>query len=395
MKSNYGIDKIIGLDYFITDTKGIGGRLRQRIEDFSVEELFDPAEEDPKGEYTHFILEKRDWETLKAIKVIAKALRVSRKRFGFAGTKDKRAVTRQRVAVWKVEPEELAKVKIKDLSLSGFRKSDKRVNLGDAEGNIFRVIVRALEDGEDLKDTVLETETQLHERGIPNYFGYQRFGVVRPNTHIVGEELIKGDIKGAVMAYLCNPFENEKEDAYNARRLLEETGDIKVALKTFPTRLNYERAMLEHLSHHPNDYVGALRRLPKKLRWMLVHAYQSYLFNKILSKMIGEGVTIRHRKVPLFGFDSEFSEGEQGDMERSILEEESVSLGDFKIPSMPELSLKGRLREACIETDIDTKIGEDELNENRLKCVVEFSLPTGSYATTLLREFMKTDPLNY
>ncbi len=395
MKSDYKVENIIGLDYFITDTKGIGGRLRQQIEDFQVEELFTPDDENPEGEYTHFIMEKFDWDTLKALKRLSRALRVSRKRFGFAGTKDKRAVTRQRVAVWNVKPEVLEKVRLKDISLSDFKRSDKRVNLGDAIGNKFVIVLRDVNGENQVSDVITKTNEQLVEKGIPNFFGYQRFGVIRPNTHQVGRELVNGNIDKAVMAYLGNPFENEREDAYTARKSFEETGDYKEALKNFPKRLNYERTMLQHLSQVPNDYAGALRKLPKKLRWMLVHAYQSYLYNKILSGMVEKGLSIQDQQIPLFGYDSMFSEGEQGEIEKTILDEENVTFEDFKNPSMPELTLKSLLRDACIKTEISYKAEEDELNDGKTKCTFEFDLPTGTYATTVLREFMKAEPMSY
>lgn len=395
MKSTYKVDNIIGLEQYISNTEGIGGRLRQQIEDFYVEELFNPDEEDPEGEYTHFIIEKRDWDTFKCIKRLSRALRVSRKRFGFAGTKDKRALTRQRMAVWKVLPEQLAKLKLMDITLSDFKRSNDRVNLGDALGNRFTIALRDLEKEDTLKETIQKINEEIIEKGIPNYFGYQRFGVIRPNTHLVGKELVNGHIDQAVDAYICNPFENEREDTYNARKNLEETGDYKEAIKNFPKRLDYERTIIQHLIEKPNDYAGALRKLPKKLRWMLVHAYQSYIFNRILGKMIVKELPIKDCQIPLFGLNSEFTEGEQGEIEKSVLEDENLTFDDFKVPSMPELTLKGLLRDADIKTEIRYTIEDDELNEDKSKCTFTFDLNTGTYATTVLREFMKTDPLNY
>jgi len=387
MKSSYKLDGLLGLEYFITDTCGTGGKLRTRVEDFFVEELQNDTEEHPDGEYTHFTLEKTNWDTLRAIKEIARSLGVSRKRFGFAGTKDRRAVTRQRVAIWKVEPEVLKRVKIRDLNLSDFKKSDERVSLGDAAGNRFKITVRDVTTEKDRLETILkETASQLEYRGVPNYFGYQRFGTIRPNTHLVGRELLRGDIKGAALAYLTNPFDSEREDAYNARKILEETMDFKRALEIFPKRLGYERSMLDLLSKNPNDYAGALRRLPKKLRRMLVHAYQGYLFNKILSRAIEKN--IESETIPLFGSETLFSDGEQSDIEMSVLEEEGTSLEDFNISSMPELSEKGHFRDAFIRAHPKFTVNEDAYT-------CEFELPKGSYATVVLREFMKTDPLNY
>lgn len=387
MKSPYKLDKLLGLEYFITDTEGTCGKLRTHMEDFSVEEIQGKTCENPDGEYTHFTLEKINWNTLHAIKEIAKSLRVSHRRFGFAGTKDRRALTRQRIAVWKIEPKDLEQVNIRGLKLYDFKKSDERVSLGDAGGNRFKIAVRDVSIERDRLGALLEdTASQLKARQVPNYFGYQRFGTIRPNTHIVGKEILKGDIKGAVLAYLTNPFNGEREDAYNARNVLQETMDFKMALELFPKRLDYERSMLRPLSKNPDDYAGALRKLPQKLRMMLIHACQGHLFNQILSKVIEEH--IETRAIPLFGYETLFSGGEQGEIEMAVLEEENITPENFDIAVMPELSMEGQYRDAFIY--VHPKFTVDE---GGYTC--EFELPNGSYATVVLREFMKTDPLSY
>ena len=401
MKSPYELDNLLGLSYFITDTPGIGGRLRTTAEDFVVTELYEDCEEVREGEYTHFTLEKMNWDTHRAIKFIAKRLGVSHKRFGFAGTKDKRAVTSQRVAVWNVDTEDLRKVDIKGIKLSNFRRSDRRISLGESLGNRFEIAVRDIRDTrpgnarglydiQELQELLESISSRLKEAGVPNYFGYQRFGVTRPNTHLVGRNIINGDLRSAVLSYLGRPYKSEREDVYEARKFVDDTGDFKKALEIFPRRLNYERNMLDALSKNPNDFAGALRRLPKKLRWMLVHAYQSYLFNRILSLSIERGIEREEiDKIPLFGYESSFSPGIAGEIEKTVLEEEGISFDQFKIPSMPELSSRGFLRDAFIEIDPDFEIRDVQ------NVLVRFSLPTGSYATVVMREFMKTDPLNY
>ncbi|RLG59239.1 MAG: tRNA pseudouridine(13) synthase TruD, partial [Candidatus Hydrothermarchaeota archaeon] len=214
--------------------------------------------------------------------------------------------------------------------------------------------------------------------------GYQRFGTTRPNTHLVGREIIKGNLEEAVLSYLAKPFESESREAYNARKFLESTRDYKRALEIFPDNLRYEKAMLNHLVKKPRDYAGALRKLPLKLRRMLVHAYQSYLFNKILSKTIEMQEKIKGRKIPLIGYRTKL-----GEIEKEILEKEGIEKENFKIKSMPELSLEGSERDACIDSEIKVEL----LNSNA--CVFNFTLPKGSYATVVLREFMKAEPLNY
>jgi tRNA pseudouridine13 synthase len=188
--------------------------------------------------------------------------------------------------------------------------------------------------------------------------------------------------------------------------------------------------MLECLAEKPDDYAGALRRLPKKLRELFVQAYQSYLFNRSLSKRIEEGVPLNKADVgdyavniersglplitmyrivsetvnaevndkiktgkmrlaiPLVGFKQRPMLGPQGEIEKQILEEEDVSIQDFKVTALPEVAEKGRLRTAA------TPINEFSLEESTREktkgiAKVAFVLYRGSYATVFLREIMK------
>jgi tRNA pseudouridine13 synthase len=387
MHTTHSLEDSVGIRYFITDTPGIGGQLRQRFEDFQVSEVPVKKQTDDEGDYVHFTLEKTNWDTIRAISALSRAMGVSRKRFGFAGTKDKRAVTRQRMAVWNVSPERLETVKVKDLRIYDLKKSSERILVGDLKGNEFEITVH---EPQSRDETVIEQcMDQIHSRGVPNYFGYQRFGLQRPNTHIVGRKLVEGNIEGAVMSYLADYYDGERDDAREARRSLKETGDFKQALADFPKRLGYERTMLDHLYKNPTDFAGALRRLHKKLRQLLVHGYQSYLFNLTLSEMIEEEIDIHKVDIPLFGYKSKFTNSRQGEIERSVMDSEDMDFRSFKIAAMPEISPRGSYRSASLETEITYEVRDDE------SIKFKFFLPKGNYATMIMREFMKTDPMNY
>ena len=390
VRSSYELDHQLGLDYFTTISNGVGGKLRERIEDFIVDEIPKHTDLAANGEYTHFNMEKENWETISAVRAIARSLDVSYKRFGYAGNKDRRAVTTQRIAAWQVEQEQLMKVQLYGIRLYDFTKSNSRISLGDSEGNRFRITIRNPElRGQELEASMKAASEQIEIAGVPNYFGYQRFGTVRPNTHLVGRELVKGNLEAAVMRYLCYPYATERPECQAARRYLEETHDFGGALRIYPHRLVFERMMLDALRNNPRDFVGALRRLPKKIRKLLVHAYQAYLFNRTLSAMIEREMNTSVHHVPLIGFNSSFSEGPQGELEKTILDEEGISRKEFLTRSVPELSCKGYLRASSVNLKPVLKMVSDET------VVVEFTLPTGSYATTALREFMKADPLSY
>ena len=391
------LEHSVGMELYKSDTEGIGGKIKQVPEDFVVEEVTPdekPLEVDKDigfnkgelGEYLHFTLQKYNWDTIRALKVISNRLNVSRKRFGFAGTKDKRALTTQRVSVWDTKVEGLQKIRLKDITLRDFSYADERINLGDLWGNRFIVTVRKIDLLENSIDKRINLVMDELDSGIPNFFGVQRFGTVRPITHQVGEWILRRDFKRAVMVYLSAVYEKESEESREARRVLSETEDFKEALKRFPKHLGYESSMLNHLAKNPTDYIGALRELPKKLRWMFVHAYQAYIFNKTLSEYMRKEIEVE--KLPLAGSEIELDE-----ITARILKEKEISQKNFKIEEMPELSSKGMYRDCFmyIKGFEVVSTGKDELNEGKRKAAIRFSLLKGSYATTVLREIMKNE----
>jgi tRNA pseudouridine13 synthase len=205
-----------------------------------------------------------------------------------------------------------------------------------------------------------------------------------------------------------------------------------------PVFLRYERAMLNELVRGGEEtlddvrFRAALAVLPRNLQKMFVHAYQAYLFNLIVSRrlerglpfneaMVGDVVCyhderglpdparvervtaakvdainrlIRHGRAfvtaPLIGSDTEFAEGEVGELEREVLEAEAVSVGDFQLDNLPDLSSKGNRRPILVPVTVTcSELLEDELNPGRWSVRLDFFLPKGSYATVMLREYTK------
>ncbi|WP_457612527.1 tRNA pseudouridine(13) synthase TruD [Methanopyrus sp.] len=344
-----------------------------------------------RGPHTLFYLEKYDWDTMKAVRRIARALKKHHRHFGIAGMKDKQAVTSQRVTVRGVPPAVLARLRIRDLKVIPMGRARRKLRPGDLWGNRFVITVR----GAKIRRLSEALETVRKLGGVPNYYGLQRFGSRRPVTHVVGKYVVLNDWEKAVKTFLTLEYPRESPEALEARRWLKEHwGEFKEALRRFPKFLDYERHILEHLARHPHDYINAFRRLPMWIRRMFVHAYQSYLFNRILSERIAQGLPV-HRPVegdvtqdglptiPLPGFRTEFSDGPQGEIEREVLEEEGVRLEDFEIKSMPELSAGGDRKPALLRVyGLHAEaIGDDTVR-------FTFSLPRGGYATTVLRELL-------
>lgn len=270
--------------------------------------------------------------------------------------------------------------------------------------------------------------------GVPNFFGIQRFGIQRPITHIVGRKFVEGDIKGAALEYIARPYPAESEDARQARQYVLDTLDFKGGIGKFPLRLRYERAMMSQLVEKPGDYAGAFNALSPNLRKMFVHAYQSYLFNLILSRRLERGLPInealpgdivcfknaaglpdptRMQNVdedtldginnlirrgrafvtgPIIGYETPMSGGLACEIEQAVIKEEKVDIEGFRMPAVPELASKGLRREIIIPVKPEYKVTEDKLNTGYSAVELAFDLQRGAYATTVLREYMKSDP---
>jgi len=92
---------------------------------------------------------------------------------------------------------------------------------------------------------------------------------------------------------------------------------------------------------------------------------------------------------PLVGYETRFAEGQAGEIERAVVKELDIDLEGFKVPVMPELASRGLRREIILPFKPESNVGEDEKNPGKTKLTLSFSLQKGSYATVVLREYMK------
>ncbi|MFH1696685.1 MAG: tRNA pseudouridine(13) synthase TruD [Candidatus Diapherotrites archaeon] len=425
-----GKESSAGLEHYSTASEGIGGSIKRRISDFKVCEI-NPAgkactieafaeegekkeirkkwpkepEGLPRGEGEQLILtmEKFNLDVNDAIRRIARFLQTSKKRVGYAGMKDKRAITAQRITLWKPDYERVKSFDSRYIDLRDAEWGNDKMRLGDLQGNEFEITIREIGlEKKEVEKRVKECFKQM-KNGIANYFGEQRFGGIRMVTHIVGREFVRGNMEDGIMIYLTATVPGEEEDVKKARIALGKTRDFSQASKDFPVKYRYERAIIHHLCKYPNDFVGAFRKLPRALCYLFTHAYQSYLFNLIINKRIESGIGLGKINedvlidglptAPLFGFESKFAEGRIGKIERMVLEEEGITLAQFKVKEMPEISSKGARKNIALYPEKMKLHGvaDDEFNTGKLKAVISFRLTKGNYATTVLRELMKNE----
>ncbi|CAD7703369.1 unnamed protein product [Ostreobium quekettii] len=235
--------------------------------------------------YVHFLLYKENMDNQVALNTLGRLLRVPTSTFRFAGTKDKRGITVQRISGFKVSPGRLAALnaRLLGLKVGNFSFADDNLYLGQLAGNQFEIVLRNVEGVDD--QMVRQLRESLRTRGFINYFGLQRFGSKVP-THRIGLELLKGDWCEAA-ALILQGWEGDNNDVMEARRLCVENKDFKGALKLLPRAFVSERRLLEgYIQHGQNNHLNALFAIPVNIRTMYVHAYQSYLWNHAASHRI-------------------------------------------------------------------------------------------------------------
>ena len=292
----------IGLTGYATDASGIGGLVKTRVEDFRVEELSTKLSMDQRGRFTVARITLRNWETNRFIARLAKALGIPKERIFFAGTKDKRAITRQ-LFVIDAPANKVSGVELTDVDIEVLGRTHQKIGFGNHRGNRFTITVRgcAHPDGSPMSDEEAMAEIErihamleqtLGAERFPNWIGPQRFGSGRPVTAEVGRHVIAGRFEDAVMAYLSMPGTGEAPDVASFRARVREEGITEEVIEACPDWMDFERRMATHLLEKPDDHVGAFRRLPNNLQLMTVHALQSVVFNRALHARLEEGLPL-------------------------------------------------------------------------------------------------------
>lgn len=450
----------IGLTGYAVESSGIGGVLKGRVADFRVDEISTKISLDPRGRFTAANITLTNWETNRFIGKLAKACGISRNRIFFAGTKDKRAITRQ-VFIIDAPQNKVANVEIPDVEIEILGRTHQKIGFGNHKGNRFTIVTRGCchPDGSPMTnseamDKIAEIEKSMQEKlgsGLfPNWIGPQRFGAGRPVTPVVGRHVIAGDWESAVMAYLCMEGD-ENDDVANFRKHIRDNGITEEALEIIPHWLGFERDMLRHMINNPEDWVGAFRKLPNNLQLMTVHSLQSVVFNKTIHSRITDEIPLSNPIVgdvvgriddngqletsslvvvedrtlnrisrncqlgrlavtaQLPGSSMQKPSGKFGEIESTVLKQMGLDQTTWHVEKIGRLTTKGTRRPMVTtfsefqyepvpvagEETMGDKWSdgprEGELWNPEGACIrFRFTLPSGSYATTLLREFMRT-----
>lgn len=380
--------KWIGIEVF-DDTLPVG-YLRLMPQDFIVEEIATdgtihtvdvesleiPSSE---GKTVYADLVKVGVSTLEAQSQIAETLSIQPQNIGFAGIKDRLALTSQEISIRDVAEADILKAQADNFFLKNAHKGKGAIANGDLRGNRFTIVLRLQKPlSEKEISRIEESLEQIKEEGFWNFFSFQRFGTPRLLSHKLGLHIIKGEFEEAVKMFFVHQSPRELPYFKHIREEIEKRWDnweeIKTLLDPFPPHFPIELKFVEHLLNNPKDFLGALHTVPDQIR-LWIYAYDSYLFNRKLSQLIKEG------EVPLnLPLLTSFSPHDW-EPYKEFLEQDSLDIPSRHYKKFPFIRVASRTWPVLQRIEIHSIAFQDKF------AIFAFSLPKGTYATTLLMNF--------
>ncbi len=446
------VEKFVGIDAYSTSTiESISGIFKHSFKDFIVKEILSTGEvleikedrrpqsfsEKLRDKYTTFNLVKVNMDTFAALRNVGKALKISANRFHYSGLKDRCAISVQKVSIKGNFVEALKKLRLRDIFIRSISSTKNPVKLGGNKGNHFTVVIRNIENKSNLKDLIDHLFVTLKQQGFLNVFGVQRFGQYRPNSHNVGRYLLEGNYKKAFNEYVSKVYSTESAHLQQIRGSIKNEKDFENAYKIFPISLYYERALIKHMLDHPGDYKGSFDVIQQDLKTLFMSAFQSYLFNKMISLRFKKGISLikpvkgdvisilddenghitqikyiygalngmydkyldkaikLNRAViiiPIIGYNTNLDDFPlMKSIFEDIAQQDGINPNIFRNELLYQFEFKGAFR-AMTTKPIGLKfieLAEDDLFPGNKKLKFEFSLNKGSYATLVIRELIK------
>jgi len=386
---------------------GTGGRYKQIPDDFCVEELpLYPCS--GCGEHLYLWIEKEGISTRDLLGQLCRGLKVHERELGFAGLKDARARTRQMISVPASCTNQLETLHLNKAQILSRVRHGNKLRLGHLAGNRFTIRLRdthpeAVQRGQ----AILEV---LQQRGVPNRFGEQRYGILG-NSAQLGKLLVCGEYGAFCRELLGDPTLIRNPD-WQAAASAFRAGNLPQCLEALPQRMRDERRLVRSLLQGKPDRTTVLG-LPRNLLRLFLSACQSHLFDQLLVQRLPAlhcledgDVACKHENgacfrvasaaieqqradrleisptAPLFGFKVMLAEGEPGRRERSLLAASKLTMEDWQVG--PGLGMPGERR------PLRVPLGRPELTlAGETSLILSFSLPKGSYATSVLHELIK------
>ena len=372
-------------------------------EDFIVQEKADlPLRQ--KGKYRVYLLTKSHWNTLDLIHQLSRSLGLPPEKFSYGGKKDKHGLTYQFIAV--AAPGDFSQ-EGKNFSLTSQGFMDRPMGPDLIQGNSFTITMRSLA-GLDLLERNIE---EARRSGFANFFDDQRFRSYDPERGFFAEKILRRHWNGALQVYFTSAGPNSgKSERHRKTALYENWRDWPACLSQAQDPL--EKRVFGYLSDHPKAFARALHLLPQEEISMLYAAFQSYLWNEILRRILKlkvedlaevDGMAgsyffwsgldevvfsyLAGLEIPTPAARMNLPDELVSSFYQDVLAERSLRPGLFRTKVLRKIYFRSFKRRALVIPE-DLSIidrGEDELHPDKKKMSISFFLPRGAYGTMLVK----------
>lgn len=326
------------------DFYNLGIKYKKSSANFAVkEESLYPF--DGSGEYIVLSVQKKNLSTWDMVQIFSEHIGVKIRDIGYAGLKDKNGTTVQNISMDKKYEDRINSFYHEHIKILSSSYHGNKLRVGHLKGNHFSILLDDIKYFDMLKDRI---ET-ISKWGIPNYFGFQRFGLDKENF-LIGKDIVSGakkirakhKSKLFISAYQSYLFNNWLDDR----------------VKMSKTNTNTEQT-------HPFKLFDG-------------EIYLHYPYGKIFQSEIKEEERFLNQDIAptglLAGEKVSKSSGE------AYIFEEKIDIINSTTSKLPKKQMLGSRRFAWIFPSELTIIEEND------KLKITFFLPKGSYATVLLEQ---------
>ncbi|WP_434731674.1 tRNA pseudouridine(13) synthase TruD [Thermogladius sp. KZ2Tp1] len=344
------LDFVFDIAYLVTE-RGLHAEYRQTPSSFHVQEVLDRGVLAEGGEYAVLEVRKKGLDTYEALRIMSKEAGIPLQNFLVLGLKDKDSTSVQYVFVKRsLLPENFSVEKGGvEARVVGFSRG--KPGKSALLGNRFKI--RFEDSHESDHQLAKEILKLVVEHGLPNYYGYQRFGVKRPVTHLLGKAVLEADSAFFAKTLLSDTTPLESEKSVLSRTLMK-----------FDDALLYEKMCY---GMPPLEDCGLA--LNKRLRNLYVDAYVSYLFNRLLTRLIDSNKgSLPDTKIPTLGCDRMAYQ--------QLLSEEKLEPRNWGLVK-------------CWYRDSVIRPADPSVSREGNTLEISFTLPRAGYATIVIRELFK------
>lgn len=379
-------------------------RLKATPEDFVVREAVDLRIRQKPARYRVYLLEKKGWNTADVVSAIARARGIPQSLICYGGKKDRHGHTFQYITIEHPADHSLATPAYR-LKAVGYATEP----MGPARilANHFEVTVRELNP--EAAERLVTGAARVAAEGFPNYFDDQRFGSYDPERGFIVEHMLQGRWEAALAIALTHVYPGEKKAAKARKRQLREAWGDWPACRAL-ARTAFEQRCFDLLSRHPDRFREALATARREEVEMWLSAYQSFLWNDVLARLVARSAagqaetalvagtanvyrfgppspSLREMVIPLPGKGMRFPAPEAGLVLEEVLRERRLRPAQLQSELLPGYMMKGSPREAWVTPRALHTEGPlpDDRYPGHLRLLLRFTLPRGAYATMLLK----------